>query len=248
VGTLTRERFRIIAHRCRGFGEGENTLAALRKALTSGVDEVEVDYRITKDRKLLLIHDAWYADAHGKRHVVRKETLAEAKRNGRHSLEDALRYFARHGKNKMINVDIKDYGEEERLTHLIRKYRLEKRVIIVSWLAAALERVHTLAPHFPLSHTFRVGVRIHSKRIFPVGLTRISPIVRKGRPPLRRINLVFKPLPVRARVIRRFQRRGLDVVVVNVDTVKGNQRLREWGALGTMTNVAPPLLREFKKS
>jgi glycerophosphoryl diester phosphodiesterase len=245
---LTGKRFRIIAHRCCGFGEGENSLGALRKALASSVDEIEVDYRVTKDRKLLLIHDARYTDAHGKRHVVRKETLAEARRNGRHSLEDALRYFARHGKNKIINIDIKDYGEEAQLITLIKKYHLATRIIIVSWLAASLERVHQLAPELPLSACHRVGIRIHARTVFPVGLARLPPIVRKRSVPLRRVNIIFKPLPVRARVIRRFQRRGLDVVVVNVDTVKGNQRLRELGALGTMTNVAPSLLREFKGS
>lgn len=55
----------IIGHRgARGLAP-ENTLASLRKAIQHGVDEVEFDVRVTKDHKVVLLHDPHLVDAAG---------------------------------------------------------------------------------------------------------------------------------------------------------------------------------------
>ncbi len=48
---------KIIGHRGAAGLELENTLASLRKAKELGVDGIEFDVRITKDRQLVLCHD-----------------------------------------------------------------------------------------------------------------------------------------------------------------------------------------------
>jgi len=48
----------IIAHRGLGDGMPENTLAAFRRAADRGVRVIEVDLRTTKDRHIVLLHDA----------------------------------------------------------------------------------------------------------------------------------------------------------------------------------------------
>ncbi len=49
----------IIAHRGAALEAPENTLAAIKKALTYGVDVIEIDVRQTRDGIVVVIHDAW---------------------------------------------------------------------------------------------------------------------------------------------------------------------------------------------
>ena len=48
---------RIIAHRGASFLEPENTIKAIEKAVKTGADFVEVDVRMSKDNKLVIMHD-----------------------------------------------------------------------------------------------------------------------------------------------------------------------------------------------
>ena len=47
-----------VAHRGASGNYPENTLFAFRKALEIGVDEIELDLRMTKDGHLVIMHDA----------------------------------------------------------------------------------------------------------------------------------------------------------------------------------------------
>ena len=49
---------KIIAHRGASARAPENTLAAVRLALASGAAGIEVDVRLTRDRRLAVLHDA----------------------------------------------------------------------------------------------------------------------------------------------------------------------------------------------
>ncbi len=50
----------IQGHRgCRGL-EPENTLPAFKKALELGVNTLELDLAVTKDRKLVVSHEPWF--------------------------------------------------------------------------------------------------------------------------------------------------------------------------------------------
>lgn len=49
---------KIIAHRGASFESPENTLAAIRQALTIGVDYIEVDVHLTRDGIPVIFHDA----------------------------------------------------------------------------------------------------------------------------------------------------------------------------------------------
>lgn len=51
-------RVLIIAHRGASAEAPENTAAAIRRALALGADMVELDVQLTKDRRLVIFHDA----------------------------------------------------------------------------------------------------------------------------------------------------------------------------------------------
>ncbi|MDQ6752229.1 MAG: inositol monophosphatase [Actinomycetota bacterium] len=53
-----KEKTRATAHRGDSSNYRENTLAAIRSAITAGADLVEVDVRVTRDGHVVLLHDA----------------------------------------------------------------------------------------------------------------------------------------------------------------------------------------------
>lgn len=61
---------KIIGHRgARGLAP-ENTIASIQQALAAGVDEIEIDLRVTKDQQVILAHDAFITDSQGSQHVI----------------------------------------------------------------------------------------------------------------------------------------------------------------------------------
>ena len=54
---MVAEPFRVIAHRGASAYAPENTLAAFRRAIASGVGVIEIDLRATKDGVPVILHD-----------------------------------------------------------------------------------------------------------------------------------------------------------------------------------------------
>lgn len=67
----------IVAHRGASFDAPENTLSAFRLAWEQNADGVEGDFYITKDQKVVCIHDADTKRTAGKKLKVAESTLAE---------------------------------------------------------------------------------------------------------------------------------------------------------------------------
>ena len=55
---LTAARPLVVAHRGAWGAAPQNSLAALETAIELGCDMVELDVRVTRDRRLVVIHDA----------------------------------------------------------------------------------------------------------------------------------------------------------------------------------------------
>jgi glycerophosphoryl diester phosphodiesterase len=67
----------IIAHRGASADAPENTLAAFRLAWAQGADGIEGDFRLTRDGRIVCIHDADTQRVAGTKLVVKDSTLAE---------------------------------------------------------------------------------------------------------------------------------------------------------------------------
>jgi len=72
---------KIIGHRGAKGLAPENTLRAFEKALEHGVDEIELDVRVTKDGQTVLIHDPYVTDPAGSRVNIASHTLAELQKH-----------------------------------------------------------------------------------------------------------------------------------------------------------------------
>ncbi len=69
----------LIAHRGESFDASENTLASVNLAWDKNVKAVEVDLRLSKDNKIVVIHDATTKRTGKKFSFVNRRTLQELK-------------------------------------------------------------------------------------------------------------------------------------------------------------------------
>jgi len=70
----------VIAHRGASSDAPENTLASFRLAFEQGVTAIEGDFRLTKDGKIVCIHDSHGRRTLGRNVSVSSSTLAELKK------------------------------------------------------------------------------------------------------------------------------------------------------------------------
>ncbi len=66
-----------IAHRGSSIQYPENTMLAFRKAIEQGVDYIEMDLHLTKDREIVIIHDETLERTTNGKGLVWDQTLAE---------------------------------------------------------------------------------------------------------------------------------------------------------------------------
>lgn len=67
----------IIAHRGESYLAPENTLAAINLAWANGAEAVEIDIHLTKDNKIVVIHDYNTLRLTGVKMVIKESTLEE---------------------------------------------------------------------------------------------------------------------------------------------------------------------------
>jgi glycerophosphoryl diester phosphodiesterase len=67
----------IIGHRGAAGIEPENTIPSIKAAVSAGVDMIEFDLRVTKDRQLVLLHDTSLARIAGENKNISEMTLEE---------------------------------------------------------------------------------------------------------------------------------------------------------------------------
>lgn len=141
----------IIGHRGTRAYRPENTLISFRKAVEQKADYVELDVHLSKDRKLIVMHDETLqrtTDGQGK---ISEKTLDEIKQYRTKlgsqrvpTLEEVLKQF----KNKTrFLIELKGKEPAESVCRLIKKNRLEKKVIICSNSAEALLTSKKLLPN-----------------------------------------------------------------------------------------------------
>lgn len=151
-----------FAHRGFSGKYPENTMLAFKKAIEIGVDGIELDVQLTKDNVVVIIHDETIdRTTNGKGEVVNYAYKELEK------FDASYIYTGQYGINKIPTLDeylkyvkdldivtnielknsINEYeGLEELVLELIRKYNLEKKVIISSFNHYSVVKMKKLAP------------------------------------------------------------------------------------------------------
>jgi glycerophosphoryl diester phosphodiesterase len=159
------DKFLVIAHRGgRNLGP-ENTLITYKRAVELGVDVIELDVHRTKDKKLVVLHDATVNRTTDGKGPVQALTLAQLKKldAGFHWSPDNGRTFPFRGKKltvptlpevftafrqMRINIEIKKSQKEwvPALCRQIQQFNMTGKVMVASFDSDILDEFREQCP------------------------------------------------------------------------------------------------------
>ncbi|KAF0995174.1 glycerophosphodiester phosphodiesterase family protein [Geobacillus sp. TFV-3] len=160
----------IIAHRGASGYAPEHTLSSYRLAACMQADYIEVDVQMTKDRKLIAMHDATLARTTNAETVyprrapwrVNDFSFAELRRLDAGSwfdprfageriptLEEVIQMLKAERVEAPLYIETKQPGIEEAVVHLLKKHGFlqQRRVMFQSFHPESLQALRPLIPH-----------------------------------------------------------------------------------------------------
>lgn len=167
---------KIIAHRGASGCSPENTIPAFRKAIEIGSNGIELDVHLTKDDKIVVVHDFNIDRTSNGKGYVKDYTLNELKkfdfgswygekftRVSIPTLEEVLELVKYYNWNGLINIEIKNgpifYPNIERkLIGTIREYGLEENVIFSSFNHYSLKILKEIDPSMDIGLLYMCGM------------------------------------------------------------------------------------------
>ena len=153
-----KHRVAVIAHRGGAALAPENTLAAYRQAIALGVDYIEIDVRITRDRQLVVLHDATVDRTTNGTGAIADLRLAEARR-----LEAGMKFGPRYRGERIPTLDevlhlcrgrVSIYldhkaGPVWRLARTLRRHHMSRQTVVYAGLDR-LQEWKRAAPDVPV--------------------------------------------------------------------------------------------------
>jgi glycerophosphoryl diester phosphodiesterase len=234
----------VIAHRGASAAEPENTLRAFDLAIRQGAQMIELDLQLTRDHRVVVIHDPvldYTTDLKGR---INRLSLAEVKKadagKGERvpTLEETLDLTRRKA---TLYLEIKDPRATAEALRLIRKRQSQSEVMLAS---------------FDVGLMRRLGQEVNDIELgLILGNMTINPIVRwrEAAPwiALRHINYQVLSLRVGLcfkRLAHQVKAHGKKLFVWTVDDEKQFGRMIARGVDGIVTNVPDRLISYLNRS
>lgn len=163
----------VIAHRGSSAYTPENTLAAFKKALESGVDALELDLRQTSDSVLVVLHDADVERTTNGAGNVKNFTFEELQKL------DAGSWFDKKFSDEkipslrevidllddstLIIIELKEGNEtypgiEEQVVQLVKQNNIESQTILKSFDPNVLKRLRSIEPDISLLYVYALRI------------------------------------------------------------------------------------------
>ncbi|NNK93707.1 MAG: glycerophosphodiester phosphodiesterase [Desulfobacterales bacterium] len=163
-GIQARDNITIYAHRGAAGTAPENTLAAIRQAITDGTDWVEIDVQETVDGKIAVIHDSDLMKLAGVNLKVYESTLAQLKEVDVGSwfnpdfmaeriptLKEVLEEA--RGESRVL-IELKYYGHdqqlEKRVVDIVEQENMVDEIAIMSLKYDGIQKVRSLRPDWDI--------------------------------------------------------------------------------------------------
>lgn len=163
-GIQARDDISIFAHRGAAGKAPENTLAAIRQAITDGTDWVEIDVQETADGEIAVIHDSDLMKLAGVNLKVWESTLAQLKEVDVGSwfspefsaeriptLKEVLEEA--RGKSRVL-IELKYYGHdqqlEKRVVDIVEQEIMADEVAIMSLKYDGIQKLRSLRPDWEI--------------------------------------------------------------------------------------------------
>ncbi len=155
---ITTSGFTVVGHRGDPSKYPEETIQSDNSAFNSGADYVELDLRLSADGELVVSHDDdLFRVTHT--HAIVSQNYWQALRqltydNGEHvlSLPELFEYYQKKPNTKFILETKIDHGLdpsyelEDQIAATVKKYHMEKRIMIHSFSAASLFHFRKIMP------------------------------------------------------------------------------------------------------
>lgn len=224
---------KIIGHRGASIAAPENTLQSFGKALRLGVDGIELDIQLTKDRVPVVIHDADLERTTNGRGPVsnilfdRLQELDAGKGERVPSLSQVLDLV---GGRTRIYVELKEgaRGNELAVLQSVMDAGSMGNVTFISFNHASVDKIRVLGLDCEFGYTY--GRRV---------------------PRLDSINGIGAILPKHTIIGRRkvsdAHRRGIEVIAWTVDDVEEAKRLARIGVDGIITNDPERMINALRQ-
>ena len=150
-----------FAHRGASNDYPENTILSLKEGIKSGANGLEIDVHKSKDNKLVVIHDEDVERTFIGRGLVKDFTLKELKelknrkklfRDNKEchipTLEEVLDLIK--DKEILLNIELKTdviryEGIEEDVVNLIKKYKIQDKIILSSFNHQSIKKVKLIS-------------------------------------------------------------------------------------------------------
>lgn len=234
----------VIAHRGASAAEPENTLRAFELAIRQGAQMIELDLQLTRDNRVVVIHDPVLNHTTDLKGRVDQLSLAEVKRadagKGERvpTLEETLDLTR---KKAPLYLEIKDPRAAAETLRLIRKRRSQGEVMIAS---------------FDIGLMQRLGQEVNDIELgLIMGTINLNPIVRwRETVPwiaLRHINYQVLSLRVGLcfkRLAHQVKAQGKKLFVWTVDDERRFGRMIARGVDGIVTNVPDRLISYLNRT
>lgn len=238
----------VIGHRGASAYAPENTLSALKLAVEQGANGVEIDVQLTKDGKLVVIHD-WKVDrtTNGKGYIYQLDFdyirsldcgswfSEEFKGERVPTLKEVFEVVP---KDVLLNIEIKEIErgradiEKLVLKEIYEADRLES-VVISSFHHSIIQSLHKLEPKLKLALLTASEILNLPKYLDDNGLVSYS-----YHP---EVNLITK------NTVKELEEKGIKTFVWTVNTVIDYQWLDSIGVHGVITNYPDVMLKENNK-
>jgi glycerophosphoryl diester phosphodiesterase len=223
----------LIAHRGESFDAPENTLASFALAWERGDEAIELDVRLTSDRRLVVCHDEDTQRTFGHRRVVADSPFTELQALGLPSLEQVLSEMPA-GKRAFVEIKVGPEAMDPLVDVLHSCCRPARDVVIISFHDAAVAAARTrLAEH-------EAYLLIHQKQESPQ-----APWAPTGAEMIRRaldirahgLDIAFNP-SIDAALVEQAHAAGLKLLVWTIDDAVAARRMLRIGVDGITTNRA----------
>ncbi|MQW76026.1 hypothetical protein GHK92_09075 [Nocardioides sp. dk4132] len=229
----------VYAH--RGYaekGHSENTFAALEHARRHRARAVEVDMRVTRDNKMVLMHDETLdrtttctGPVRGRTAAsIRSRCRAKADRERVPTLTQTLEWAARHRMQLIVEVKVNATNDAwtpalfVRLERMIAQHGLAEEVIVHSFSARALRVAKKAAPSLHVQMITQRWAGVASARRWADG-----------------VNVWARHLS--AKRVAKLHEEGLYVIGRDSDSPADWRRIRRSGADGLVTDAVREALR-----
>lgn len=160
----TQKELLIIAHRGASSLAPEHTITAYKKAVNLGANYIEIDLRMTKDGHLIAMHDSTVNRTTNGKGDVNSLSLKDIKK-----LDAGSWFSKKFNKEKVPTIEeiLDTFGNktnyyietrlvknrtlmEKKLINALKKRKIKSKVIIESFSARSLKKVHELDSKIPL--------------------------------------------------------------------------------------------------